>query len=284
MRRASLAAVLGLALTLTACGEESVSRETIAQAARDAAAQGTARISFRMSAQLGEQAGGGRILSEGEGEIDIASQSSHLSMTFTGEGGQADKVGDLMGEMEAIYRDTTIYMKWPFLTQLMPDPTPWIKVDLQVLGEQMGIDFAQLLQFSQNNPAQGLDYLRGIDDVEEVGAGSIRGVETVHYSGVVDLERLSDDVPQSVRSQLEKISEISGIERVPADVWLDQRGLPRRVAYVFDYSPAEDAPPGTPSGRMTMQMEFYDYGADVGIVAPPEHRVTNFAELVGAGN
>jgi hypothetical protein len=273
--------LLALALALVACAGDGASPEALQQAVTNAEAAGTARVAFGAEMELGEQAGAGTLITEGEGQVDYANQISRMMFTFSGEGGQADQVAELMGDMEAIYESAVIYMKWPFLTQLMPEPTPWIRMDLDLLSEEFGLDMEQLMQFSQNNPTYGLEYLKGAEDADEVDSEDVRGVETTHYQTEVRLDDLGDDLPSELGRQLKRLNELLGVEKIPTDVWIDEEGLARRVSYEFEFDPSDDAPPGSPTGTMIMEMEFFDFGSEVEIHTPPQSAVTDLADLVG---
>ena len=51
------------------------------------------------------------------------------------------------------------------------------------------------------------------DDVEEVGTEEVRGVDTTHYRGTIDLERALEQVPESVKPQVE--AQLGGMGRHP---------------------------------------------------------------------
>ncbi|MGH3033468.1 MAG: hypothetical protein ACRDON_02790 [Gaiellaceae bacterium] len=188
-----------------------------------------------------------------------------------------------IGEIEMVMDGLVVYMRMPFLQELSPGLKPWIKFDLQELGEQQGFDFEQLMQFgTQSDPSQALAYLRAAsDDVEEVGTEDVRGVETTHYGMTVELARVADAAPpeqrEALRVQTEQLRELSGISRVPTEVWVDDEGLVRRQRLTYRdmrFAPGQE-------GDMTVTMELYDFGVEVNVEPPPADEVTDIGELLG---
>ena len=268
MKRA-LGALLLMALLLPACGggggsEQGVSVAQAATLARDA---GSANVYMEVVTTIPD----GEITLTGDGAFDMENNRGHLSFTAQGTG-QAAQVSQQIGNMEAVYDKLVAYMKIPALAQMMPAGKQWIKVDFASLGEKSGVDVAQLSQLGQNNPMEQLDYLRGVKDVEEVGTEEVRGVETTHYTGVIDFEQLKNELPQNAAGSIDRLKELTGIDKAPIDVWLDEDGLPRRVNYDFDI----ETPTGTSSpggAKIALTVEFFDFGTDVQVEIPPESEV-----------
>lgn len=133
------------------------------------------------------------------------------------------------------------------------------------------------------NPADSLDYLRGIaDDVTEAGTEEVRGTETTRYDGTIDLERAVEESPEEQRDLMRRNIEMLGTSEMPVSVWVDDDGLLRRMTYEMDLSqaqPPEGAGEQAPLGRMTITMEMFDFGLDVDITPPPEDEVTDFDDL-----
>jgi hypothetical protein len=268
-RRVVAALACLTALFMAACGEEPDYQRVVARAGQLALREGSALVYFRTSMELPE--GAGEITGTGRGVADFDKQQTQLSMSMSSLQGPM--------EMEMVSDGLVMYMKVPALTQMLPKSTPWIKMDLEKAGEQMGIDLGQMMQLGQNNPAQGLEYLAGAEEVARIGGESVRGVHTTHYEATLSYDRLAEEMP-SLGASVERIKELTGIEEIPADVWIDNEGLARRMRYEFEFNPPEDAPLGTPEGKMTMVMEFYDYGTEADIELPPTRKVTDITELV----
>jgi hypothetical protein len=101
------------------------------------------------------------------------------------------------------------------------------------------------------SPQRLLAMLRGASQTtERIGEERVRGDETVRYRLLVDCEQA-------------ELPECEG-QRATVDVWIDDDGLVRRIAF------QEGASPYT--------VEFFDFGAEVAIEAPAADDVMSFAE------
>lgn len=136
--------------------------------------------------------------------------------------------------------------------------------DGMVVSESSMILFAS----AGPGPEQYLDYLRASSraELELVGEEEIRGEQTTHYRGGVD-----------VRSRTRKELEADGwkqanIDRYLAqivdnnevvDVWVGEDGLVRRVVTTTR------SPAGYPSFESVTTADYVDYGLEANIQAPP---------------
>jgi hypothetical protein len=279
MRRLLLL-VVGV-LALTACAGGSDASEVVAQAASSTEDAG----SYRVDAQVSMEGFTPEpVAMPAEGVFDADERRGHMTMdlsSLTDSTGEAD-----VGEVEMIVEGLVFYLRAPALRELRPELEPWIRFDLQALGEQQGVDLEQLRQLSrQSNPSEALAYLRGVSgDVEEVGNEDVRGVETTHYRATVDLDRVvaqaSSEQREALRTQIEPLQQRANVDDALVDVWIDDDGLVRRQ--VIRYEDMRLAP--GPTGDLTLRMELYDFGVEVDVEPPPEDQVTDFQELLEAGS
>jgi hypothetical protein len=270
------APVLLAVLALAACGGDSDQQASTGtapsldaqQAVLEAGAKTQAAKSARVSFS-GEMSGGAASGTfSGEGEFAGRQGRMTMDMDLDAEGGA------FSGRMEMVFDQLVVYMKFPpEIAAQLPGGKQWIKFDLQKLGEEQGIDFEQLMQLGGTDPSQSLDLLRAASpDFAAVGDEEVRGVETTHYSGTVDMEKLAQEAPEEVRESYGRIVELTGQSRVPVDVWIDGEGLTRRVRY------EQKMPDGS---TMTMTQEFYDFGVEVDVEPPPASQVLDIGELLG---
>ena len=279
MHRAALALGILLLLVAAACGggsstaqaptgtepSSSSAQQAVLEAGAKTQAEQSARISFS-----GTITGGG---ADGtiSGEGEFSGRQGRMTMDMSGLAG-----GQIAGEMEMIFDELLIYMKFPSeIMQGIPGGKEWIKVDLAMMGEQDAFDLQQIMQLSGTDPSQSLDLLRAAGtDFREVGEEDVRGVATTHYEGTVDLEKVAEQVPEEARESYRRLMELSGQTEIPMEVWIDEDGLTRRVRY------EQTLGDGT---TMDLTQEYFDFGVEVDVEPPPDEDVLDIADLVGGG-
>jgi hypothetical protein len=267
--------MLALAALPLACGGESVSPQAaVAQAATKYDEAGSSRVS--MSATM-TGVPGGPFTFTGEGEFDRERGRMTMDMSELGEA----TGGAFAGELEMILDDLVMYMKFPeAITEQLPGGKSWVRIDLREAGKELGIDLEELMQVQQSDPSQSLQYLRGAsDDFEEVGEEEVRGVETTHYRGTIDLHKAVEQLPEDARESFERAIDLIGTDELPLDVWIDDDGMARRMKYE---QPLPSG--GGEEGAMELTMEFFDFGVDVDVEPPPSDEVIDIRELIGAGS
>ncbi|HEV2061918.1 MAG TPA: LppX_LprAFG lipoprotein [Solirubrobacteraceae bacterium] len=260
---ALLIAALLAAVPIAGCGADDVNPDALAQAAEATRQQGGVHMTVT-------------------GTVETQGQSIPLSMD-----GDADlrklrmrstiEMGGGLPEIEQVLVGTVMYMRMEGLEEALG--AEWVKFDLARIGEQMGVDLGQMMQMSQASPAQQLDYLRTMADLEEVGTETIDGVQTTHYKGEVDLRRYPDVVPaedrEKARRSIEKLIEMSGQPTTPTEVWIDDESLVRRQRMTMTQREPQQM-------KMEMQIDYTDFGKRVEIEAPKGAKdVTDLAAQAG---
>jgi hypothetical protein len=274
LRRTLALFSLALAALPLACGGESVSPQAaVAEAATKYEEAGSSRVS--MTATL-KDVPGGPLTFTGEGEFDRERGRMTMDMSSLGEA----TGGAFAGELEMIFDRLVLYMKFPAaITEQLPGGKSWVRIDLREAGKELGIDFAELMQVQQSDPTQALQYLRGAsEDFEAVGEEEVRGVETTHYRGTIDLRKAIEQVPEDARDSFERAVELIGTNRLPFEVWIDDDGMARRMKY-------EQPLPGADGQEASMEltMDLYDFGAEIDVEPPPADEVIDMQELLGQG-
>ena len=276
MSRLAVFLVLLLAALPLACGgdEQLSPRAAVAQAATNTADAGSARVSF-----TGRMSGipGGPFTLKGDGAFD----GPRGHMTFDMSGFTAATGGELGGELEMVMDGLLLYMKFPpELAAQLPSGKAWLRIDLKEAGKELGIDFEDLMQFRQADPTQSLQYLLGAsDDFEEVGSEEVRGVDTTHYRGTVDLRKAIEQIPTEQRESFERALELTDADKLPFEVWIDDDGLARRMKY------EQPLPPGSggEDAAMALTMDMYDFGTEVDVEPPPDDEVIDIQKLMEEG-
>jgi hypothetical protein len=267
------------ALAPAACGGKSSAapdatpeqKEDSAQSAVSSAGdatrdKGSAKVSFVVEFKGGPTPG--RMTGEGGFE----ERKGRLTVDMSGLRGGALSSG---GKVELIFDELVYYMKFPLdVAASLPGGKQWIKMDLAKIGKRQGIDLEQLSQLNQSDPSQALDFLAGASsDFSDLGTEDVRGVETTHYRGTIDMKKVVEGAPEELRDSYRRLLEAGGDRMVPMEAWVDGEGLVRRLRVTQTLERGAE---------MTMTEELYDFGTDVDTDPPPESEVLDLTELIGS--
>jgi hypothetical protein len=175
------------------------------------------------------------------------------------------------GKVEAVMTDGAIYMNIGALDSKIQDALHgknWVKLDPKDLGTGA--------QLQQSDPSSALDGLRGISsDVREAGHATVRGVDTVHYRGTLDVEKAVAKAPEASRARVRSaLAQFDGGARL--DVWIDAGGLPRR------FSLSADVVKDHQRASLVESFDIYDYGVQVNVKVPPASDTASYSELQAA--
>ena len=264
MRRSLILVCVG-ALLFAACGSSGDAadspREVIAAVPGALQEAGSARFAGTQKVESGALS----FESSTEGLFDFKSGNGQRKMTMSGVAGGEESI-----ELRII--DLVAYTQLP---ELMRAPQfrgkDWVMIDLQKVGEQMGFDFAALMQASRQTET-ALQMLRGATDVREVGTEEVRGAETTHYSFTLDLQRVLQEVPDELKKSIQAVIDL-GAGDVPGEIWIDEDGLARKMTYEMNQ---------TIQGQemeQRMELEYYDFGVEVEVEAPPPGDVVDLTRL-----
>jgi hypothetical protein len=258
------------ALVASACGSKTAADTTASSDAVALAASKTTETgTYKADTTASMEVSGQSVEMQGTGEFDSKAQRGHMSFITSIAGQKLD--------MEMVFAIPVVYIRYPAgLLPGVPEGKPWVKLDLEKLGRQAGLDLGQLMQAGQSDPSQGLQYLKGAEDIEAVGDEEVRGVQTTHYTGLVDLRRLAEEDP-ALKESTDQLIEQTGITRIPVEVWIDDDGLVRRMKQTMH---AAAGGQGIPMD-MTTTTELYDFGTDVSVEEPPADQVIDFQEVLG---
>ena len=252
----ALAALGGLA----GCGaSNSFNPDVVAQAADKTASAGGAKLAIRMDAA------GQKI--NGTGFMDTKGHKGRMSL----------QMPQLGGTMDAVFLNRVIYLHFPAaIAKKIPGGKSWVKLDIDKVARQQGIDLGALQSTSTNNdPSQQLSQLRGAGDVKKIGTETIRGTQTTHYKATVDLRKAADRAPAEQRAaakrSVEQIIKLTGSATVPTEVWLDKQGRARRMSFTMKIQ----------GQSLRETMDLYDFGTREAIKAPPASDTQDITELAG---
>ncbi len=170
--------------------------------------------------------------------------------------------------------DPVLYANLPFLADKLPGGKAWIRLDLQQVGQKLGVDLNQVLSQVGQNPGQFLDLLRASGSVEAVGTETVDGASTTHYKATIELDKVAGEVGGTIGQALyDRLSAQGAPSSIPVEVWVGDDGLVRRVAL------DETASSGGQTTGVKVQVDISDYGTPVTVTAPPSDQVIDLTGL-----
>ena len=267
-RYAALLPLLALLLVPTGCGSnDALALDPVAEAATKTAEYGSSRVEFTVDMTVAGQS----IDMTGSGAFDYRDSRGFLTFRMA-----IPELGDVTMDMRMVGKK--MYMRLPkeLSGETLPNGKEWLGVDLGESLEQAGLggfDFTQ-----QQDPAQTLRLLRAAsDDVKEAGYDEVRGVETTRYVGRLDFRKaldvgldelgLSADEEETARESMTQTLDQLGSASLPFEVFVDADGLLRRMTMDMSMSILGE------KLAMVMQMDFFDFGVEVDVQAPPASEV-----------
>ena len=224
------------------------------------------RMSFSMSAQ-----GPVAMTMTGTGVMNGETRRARMEFDATGAGpGGAGRF-----EMTEILDDLDLYMQSPQLSGALGSGKGWLLIRAEgLLGQLFPGGSGGLGAGMSASPAQQLDALESAsDEVTVVGHEQVNGVATTHYTAVIEIQRLVDDL----RDRSDKLADLMGrsLDELGStetvDVWIDAQGLLRRERVAMMMGAM---------GSLTMTIDFSDYGIHPQIEVPSAADAYDLTPLV----
>jgi hypothetical protein len=151
----------------------------------------------------------------------------------------------------------------------------WMKLDFASLGPS-GKSLSDMMNKSNGqDPSAAVKLLTSSGDIKQVGTETVNGVQTTHYSGVVDMKKLAaqgygGDANSSFKSIVDQASQL-GMTTETVDMWIDSRNLPVKVH--------ETA--GTNQGPIDITVDYSDFSnTPVTLTPPPATDTVDFAAML----
>lgn len=141
-----------------------------------------------------------------------------------------------LGPVELLFdSDTaTMYIGASGFGGLFGAESPWISADLGVLAERAGVSLDELRAETFIDPTETARLLLDADDVAEIGAETIDGVETRRFQVTVDLAGALAALPTDELPDLRELPEIDLPDTVVYDVWVTADNELRRASFELD--------------------------------------------------
>lgn len=280
---AGIALLVAVGVAYVALGStNSPVADPIAQAAT--LSSGTPGYRMNMFLTMTSSAASTPVSVSANGIVDLRDQAASMSLAIdvSQEPQVEQELGSTTMQMAMILDHGTMYMRLPqALTNAVPGlgSKTWIKIDL---GNASGVPGLSSVgdNPTMSDPSRVLDYLRAASDgVSDQGKQVVDGVLTTHYSAMVSLDQLSANVPAdeqpTVQRALSQLEQSTGMDSFPISVWVDGRGLVRRVEMTMSMHAAS----GT-AVQEELTEDFSDYGPQPRPTPPPAGQVTDLSSLV----
>lgn len=268
-----LTVVVITALSTAGCGgDQLVSPESVAEAADATFESG----GFRFGLTGTVEAAGEQVKITGTGVSSANGKRASLEARVGGPAGTEDL------RMSEVFDGTAIYLKSRAFESELPEGKRWLKIDLAKTYKNVGLNLDQLTGPAGNNPRDSLQYLRALGDIHRMGTESVRGVETTHYKGTLNLSRainrLKPSERKAARAGFQRLLKGGGFsDETPTEVWIDKNKLVRRERVLFSFEPV----PGK-KGTADTTMELFDFGTTVAVRVPAKDEVEDVTELASA--
>ena len=237
--------------------------ELAASAARTSHAK-SARMAMTM--RMAVPPTGQTIVAHATGVVGFRSRDGELTMHMTIPGAGVIRMREVM-----VW--PVIYMHSPLFAAGLHGKQ-WMKFDLAKIERAHGVNLNALTSTSSSDPTQMLQTLENeSDSLQNLGVATVRGVQTVHYHAVIDLDKASKNAPAAMRAAVQRsdarLVAMLGTHRMPMDVWIGADHLVRRLAYHM-------ALPLASTGEtmsMDVKLDMFDFGVPVHVTAPPAGQV-----------
>ncbi|MFH8468859.1 hypothetical protein [Streptomyces sp. NPDC017991] len=200
--------------------------------------------------------------------------TGNLTITYTG-GTMADQMRQLgTTSMEARYLPDAYYAKMGDKFAEQSGGKHWIKYDYDDLAELAGGSGAYMKDQMQNTtPNQSVKLLLASGDVEKVGEEKVRGEDTTHYSGTVDVADLagrSSSLSARQLADLKSQLEQAGVTTETIDIWVNDKDLLVKKAEKGELA----------TGSMSSTAYYSDYGVEVAAEEPAAGDTADFKDLM----
>jgi hypothetical protein len=219
------------------------------------------------SAQAAVRRAAGRTLDAGSSRFTIKRSFTGVvspSMPEWEERGIMDyrrhlgSIRDSLFGWEEIYDGDTVYERLASVISWVPKDKPWLR---STESDDPFDPEAKALR----DPTRLLHFLRLTStDVRKVGTEEIGGVQTTHYEGTLDLQKVVDQAPAAERSVLQDDLDFMKGDTgttISYGLWVDASDIARRLRI-------DDA-----GGNGSETIDFFDYGVTVDVQPPPESAV-----------
>jgi hypothetical protein len=230
---AGLTAILACGLTACAATNSSTSSTPSSplDAVRLASKTTSGANSFTGTISLQARAKSGSAASQNVSLTATMAEQLHPSLLAEVQIGKLQAAGAAVpAGLDEIVTPSTLYLKWPFLTQELHLTRPWLGVPFSSLSKGSGINFSQLFsEATSSSPLNESQMLAGATGVRKVGTSTIDGVAVTEYTGTLSLDKGIQYLSGSAKSQVQKEITAAGLTTETFTVWIDGQHTMRKA-------------------------------------------------------
>lgn len=150
----------------------------------------------------------------------------------------------------------------------------WIEYDYETLEEMSGAAGTALKdQAQKTTPNQSVKMLLASGDVRRVGKEKVRGTETTHYRGTVDIADFTGknaDLDERRLTELKEQFRQAGMSTETIDLWVDGDNLLVKKVEKADMK----------TGAFSQTAYYSDYGTPLSVEKPPASDTVSFKDLM----
>jgi hypothetical protein len=227
-----------------------------------AAVSHTSTQTARIAVTIGVQTQGMSLSYVATGEFDFARSSGMITMAAP-------------VDMTELFVPPKAYVKVSSLSSSLPRGKTWLAIDTRSAGAASSM----LGPFgSTDNPAGLLASLSAIAGSERnLGRAVVRGVPVTEYQVNIDPAKMAAKVPASEKASLREFAQSLGKGAIPVDVWVDGQNMVRQLRLSLHMPAPIGASAGLGNFRLSLTIDFYDFGVAVRVSAPPASQVTDMS-------
>ncbi|MCQ4044267.1 hypothetical protein ACFOSC_29760 [Streptantibioticus rubrisoli] len=153
----------------------------------------------------------------------------------------------------------------------------WMKYSYDQLDKQGPAGKAMHQQINNGNPNQTVEMLIASGDVKVVGKENVKGVDATHYSGTVDVAKLTTQttpgLSQADQDQLKQQMSAAGITTDQIDIWVNGDNLMVKKTEQMHSA----------KGEIKQTVYYSDYGTTVTVTPPPAADTTDASAALSGG-
>ena len=265
--RIALVIAAVLAAALAGCGSAHPAPASI-----PAAAAATAATSSRVSMAVTTGSPGMTVTFSGTGAFDYAHSRGWL------------RLGSAGFALEERFLTPRMYVKLP---GGIPDTRGKLWLSAPVEGAGASRTLPLMFPGPQATPADLLSFVSSAaTNVKNLGTATIGGIRTTRYQMTLDLAKAISRAQPAAQGRLRGLAALLGTSAIPADVWVDGKGLVRRIQVKLAVPPAKPGQPAASPGGSgfpaTETVTYSDFGVPVQVTAPPAAQVVDISSLGSA--